>query len=57
LRPTNEQKQLFPVVELGRLKEAEEKGDSVGGPAVSIILDLEISQTMDHQPGSIHQLI
>ena len=31
--------QLIPVVELGKLKEAEEKDDSVGGPAVSINLD------------------
>jgi hypothetical protein len=39
LHPTNGQKQLTPVVELGRLKEAEEKGDPVGRPAVSINLD------------------
>jgi hypothetical protein len=39
LHPTNGQKQLTPVVKLGKLKEAEEKGDSVGGPAVSINLD------------------
>jgi hypothetical protein len=38
--PTNGQKQLIPVVELGKLKEAEEKGDSIGGPSVSINLDL-----------------
>jgi len=31
-----------------KLEEAEEEGDPVGGPAVS---------DMDHQPGSIHQLI
>ena len=36
---TNGQKQLTPVVELGRLKEAVEKGDSVRGPAVLINLD------------------
>ena len=35
----NEQKQLTPVVELGKLKDFEEKGDPVGGPAVSINLD------------------
>jgi hypothetical protein len=40
-----------------RLKEAEEEGNPVGGWAVSINLDSEISQTLDHQPGSIHQLI
>jgi hypothetical protein len=34
LHPTNGQKQLIPVVELGRLIEAEEEGDPVGGPAV-----------------------
>jgi hypothetical protein len=39
-----------------RLKEAE-KGNSVGGPAVSINLDPKISQTLDHQTGSIHRLI
>jgi hypothetical protein len=36
LYPTNGQKQLTPVVELG---EAEEKSNPVGGPAVSINLD------------------
>ena len=40
-----------------KLEEAEEEGDPVGGPAVSINLDPEISQTLNHQPGSIHQLI
>jgi hypothetical protein len=40
-----------------KLEEAEEKGDPVGGPAVSINLDPQISQTLDQQPGSIHQLI
>jgi hypothetical protein len=39
------------------MKEVEEEGDLVEGPAVSINLDPEISQTLDHQPGSIHQLI
>ena len=46
-----------PVVELGSLEEAEKKGDPVGGPAVSINLDPKISQTLDHQTDSIHQLI
>ena len=41
MHPTNGQKHLTPVVELGRLKEAEEKGDPVGGLAVSINLDLQ----------------
>jgi hypothetical protein len=36
---TNGQKQLTPVVEVGRLKEAEEKDDPVWGPAVLINLD------------------
>jgi hypothetical protein len=40
-----------------RLKEAEEKDHPVGGPAVSINLDPEISQTLDHKTDSIHQLI
>jgi hypothetical protein len=35
LHPTNGQKQLTPVVELGKV----EKSDPVGGPAVSINLD------------------
>jgi hypothetical protein len=39
LHPTNGQKQLAPVVELGRPKEAEKRGEPVGGPAVSITLD------------------
>jgi hypothetical protein len=39
LYPTNGQKQLTPVVELGKAEKAEEKGDAVGRPAVSINLD------------------
>jgi hypothetical protein len=44
------------VVELGKsfrekLGEAEKEGNPVGGPAV------EISQTLEHQPHSIHDLI
>jgi hypothetical protein len=39
------------------LKEAEEKGDPAGGPAVSINLDPDISQTLEDQTDSIHQLI
>jgi hypothetical protein len=38
------------------LKETEEKGNPVRGPTVSI-WTLGISQTLDHQTGSIHQLI
>jgi hypothetical protein len=47
---------VIPVVELGMLKETEEKRNPVGGPAVSINLDTEISQTLDHQTDSINQL-
>jgi hypothetical protein len=39
LHSTNGQKQLTPDVELGKAKEAEEKGNPVGGPAVSNNLD------------------
>ena len=39
LHSTNGQKQLTSDVELGKAKEAEEKGDSVGEPAVLINLD------------------
>jgi hypothetical protein len=39
LHPTNGQKQLTPVVNWGRLKDAEKKGSPVEGPAVSINLD------------------
>jgi hypothetical protein len=39
LYSTNGQKQLTPVVELGKAEESEEKEDHVGGPAVSINLD------------------
>jgi hypothetical protein len=37
--PTNGQKQLTPIVELGKAKEAEEKGNPLGGPTVLINLD------------------
>ena len=47
LYSTNGQKLLTPVLE--RLKESEEEGDPVGGPVVSINLEHEISQTLDHQ--------
>jgi hypothetical protein len=40
----------------GKLEEVEEKGIPVEGPAVSICTP-KISQTLDHQPGSIYQLI
>jgi hypothetical protein len=58
LHPTNGRKLLTLVVELGKkLEEVEEEGDPGGGPAVSIKLDPKISQTLDHQADSIHQLI
>jgi hypothetical protein len=40
-----------------RLEEAEEEGNPIERPAVSIILDCEISQILSHQPGSIHELV
>jgi hypothetical protein len=40
------------------VKETEEESGPMGRPAISINLDpREISQTLNHQPGSIHQLI
>ena len=46
------------MVELGRLKEAEEEGDPAGGPAVSLNLDLQdLSNTgppnRQHTPADI----
>jgi hypothetical protein len=40
-----------------KLEEIDEEGDPVGGPAVSIKLAPKIFQTLNHQTGSIHQLI
>jgi hypothetical protein len=40
-----------------RLKETEEKGDSVGEAIVLITMDPEFFQTLDHQTDSMHQLI
>ena len=39
-----------------KLEEAKEEGDPIGGPAVSINLDPEVSQILYHQPGSTYQL-
>jgi hypothetical protein len=39
LHPTNGQKLLTPVIELGKAEEAKEEGDPLGGPTVSINLD------------------
>jgi hypothetical protein len=35
------------------LEEAEEEGNPVGEPTVSVNMDLEISQILEHQPASI----
>jgi hypothetical protein len=48
---------LTPVVELGRLKDSEKKGNSVRGSVVLVNLDPENFQTLDHQTDSISQLI
>jgi len=40
----------------GKLEEAEEEVNPVGGPTVLLTWAPDISQTLDHQPGSIHQL-
>ena len=57
MHPTNGQKLLTPVVELGRLKEAD-KGVTLKEDQQShLIWTPEISQTLDYQTGSIHQLI
>jgi hypothetical protein len=55
LHPTNGQKLLTPVAELG--KEAEEEGDPIGRPAVST--NLEPWDLSDAEPPTrpIHQLI
>ena len=55
LHPTNGQKQL--LLNLGRLKEFEEKGDHIGEPAVLINLDPRDISTLDHQTDSTHHLI
>jgi hypothetical protein len=56
LHPTNEQKQLTPVVELGKAERSWE-GRSCRRTTVSINLDSKISQTLDQQIDSIYQLI
>ena len=37
----------------GKLEEAEEEDNPVGGPEVSVNMDPEISQILELQPGSI----
>jgi hypothetical protein len=39
------------------LEEAEEESNPIERPAVSIDPTPEMSQTLSHQPGSIHELI
>jgi hypothetical protein len=58
LHPTNGVKLGTPVVALGkRLEEAEEEGDPIGRSESQLTWTPEISQTLSHQPGSIHQLL
>jgi hypothetical protein len=40
-----------------KLEEAEKEVNPMERPAVSLTWTLKISQTLSHQPGSIHQLI
>jgi hypothetical protein len=56
LHTTNGQKQLTSVDELGKAERRWGQGWSCRGPTVSIWTP-KISQTLDHQTGSIHQLI
>jgi hypothetical protein len=53
--PTNGQKLLIPVIRV-KLEEAEEEGEPIGRPVVSIYLTSKISEILEHQPGSIHQV-
>jgi hypothetical protein len=55
--PVSGQKQMTPVVEIGKkMEEAEKEGDLVGEPALSIkVVPQDLSDT--RPPGSIHQLI
>jgi hypothetical protein len=56
LHPTNGQKLLTPVIRQ-RQKEAEEEGNPEEDQQSQLIWTPEISQTLDHHTGSIHQLI
>ena len=40
-----------------KLEEAVEEGNPIGRPPVSTIQTTEISQTLIHQSGSIHELV
>ena len=57
--PTNGLKSGTPMVELGKSwKKLRREGDPIGIPAISTNLDpQDLSDTLRHQPGSIHQLI
>jgi hypothetical protein len=57
LQQTNGQKLLTPVVELGKSRRKLKEGYPVGDQQSQLTWIPEISQTLDHQPGSIHQLI
>ena len=50
LHPTYGQKQLTPVVNWGRLKDAEKKGSPVEGPA--ILIDLEPRDLSNTEPSN-----
>jgi hypothetical protein len=58
LHPTNEQKLLTPVDELGRRwKKLRRRAKLWEDQQPQLTWTLKISQTLDYQPGSIHQLI
>jgi hypothetical protein len=58
LYPTNGKKLLTPVVELGKKKRKLRRRPTLQEDQQSqLTWTPKISQTLDHQPGSIHQLI
>jgi hypothetical protein len=58
LHSTNGQKLLNPVVELGKSwKKLRRRANLSEDQQSQLIRNPESSQTLDHQPGSIHQLI
>ena len=58
LHPINGQKLLTLVVELGkRWKKLRRRATMCGDQQSQLTWTPEISRTLDHQPGSIHQLI
>jgi hypothetical protein len=57
LLPTNEQKQLTPIVELGKAERSWGEGWSCRGPAVSINLDVPDLSNTGPPNSTIHQLI